>query len=145
LASIACTQVGLSTNVLELIREAGKQDADWQATMEAALKRQNGDSEANVAEEFEVKDGLLFNENRWVIPDDSELRLRILNENHDSKVAGHFGQFKTAERMKQNFYWSKMDDDVCDYVSSCDTCQRDKVSKYMRYGLLQPLDILYRP
>jgi hypothetical protein len=45
---------------------------------------------------------------RWVIPNDSALRLRILHENHDSKVAGHFSQFKTAERMKQNFYWPKM-------------------------------------
>jgi hypothetical protein len=122
-ASIASTeQVELSTNVLELIREAGKRDADWEATMEAALKRQNGDSGANVAEEFEAKDDLLFYENRWVIPNDSALRLRMLNKNHDSKVAGHFGQFKTAEQMKQNFYWSKMDDNVRDYVPSCDTC-----------------------
>jgi hypothetical protein len=83
----------------------------------------------NVAEEFEVKDGLPFYENRWVIPDDSVLRLRILNENHDSKVAGHCDQFKTIERLKQNFYWFKMDDDVRDYVRSCDTCQRDKVSR----------------
>jgi hypothetical protein len=45
-ASIASTkEVGLSTNFLELIREAGKRDAGWQATKEAALKRQNGDSE----------------------------------------------------------------------------------------------------
>jgi hypothetical protein len=98
-----------------------------------------------VAEEFEVKDGLLFYENRWVIPNDSALRLRILHENHDSKVAGHFGQFKTIERTKQNFFWNKMEDDVRDYVHSCDTCQRDKVSRHKRYGLLQPLDIPYRP
>jgi hypothetical protein len=97
-------QTELKANILELIREAGKRDADWQATMEAALKRQNGDSEANVAEEFEVKDGLLFYENRWVIPNDSALRLRILHGNHDSKVAGHLGQFKTIERTKQNFF-----------------------------------------
>jgi hypothetical protein len=108
-------------------------------------RRQNGDSEVNVAEEFEVKDDLLFYENRWVIPNDSALRLRILHENHDSKVAGHFGQFKTAERMKQNFYCPKMDDDARDYVRSCDTCQRDKVSWHRRYGLLQPLEIPYRP
>jgi hypothetical protein len=76
-----------------------------------------------------------------VIPNASVLRLRILHENHDSKVAGHFGQFKTAERKKQNFYWSKMDEDVRDYVRSSDTCQRDEVSRHKRYGLLQPLDI----
>jgi hypothetical protein len=62
-ASIANTkEVELSTNSRELIREAGKRDADWQATKEAALKRQNGDSEVNVAEEFEAKNDLLFYE-----------------------------------------------------------------------------------
>jgi hypothetical protein len=139
-ATIASAQVELSTNFLELIREAGKRDADWQATKEAVLKKSE-----NVAEEFEVKDGLLFYENRWVTPNDSALKLRILHENHDSKVAGQFGQFKTAERMKQNFYGPKMDDDARDYVRSCDTCQRDKVSRHRRYGLLQPLEIPYRP
>jgi hypothetical protein len=125
-ASIASTkEVELSPNFLELIREAGKQDADWQATKEAVLKKAE-----NVAEKFEVKDDLLFYENRWVIPNNSALKLRILHENHDSKVAGHFGQFKTAERMKQNFYWPKMDDDARDYIRSCDTCQRDKVSRH---------------
>jgi hypothetical protein len=80
-----------------------------------------------------------------VIPNDPALKLRVLNENHNSKVAGHFGQFKTTERMKQNFFWSKMDEEVRDYVRSCDVCQRDKVSWHKRYGLLQPLEIPYRP
>jgi hypothetical protein len=54
-ASIASTQQAeRSANVLELIREAGRKDA--------ALKRQTGDSEENVAEEFEVKNDLLFYE-----------------------------------------------------------------------------------
>jgi hypothetical protein len=101
--SITSAQVELSTNLLDLIREAGKKDPDLMATRDAALKRQNGDSEVNVAEEFEVKDDLLFYENRWVIPNDPALKLRILHKNQNSKVAGHFGQFKTAERMKQNF------------------------------------------
>jgi hypothetical protein len=138
-------QIELKANILDLIREAGKKDPDWLSTKGAALKRQNGVDGPVVAEEFEVKDGLLFYENRWVIPNDSALKLRILQENHDSKVAGHFGQFKTIERTKQNFFWNKMEDDVRDYVRSCDTCQRDKTSRHKRYGLLQPLDISYRP
>jgi hypothetical protein len=54
-ASIASTQrAERSANVLELIREAGRKDA--------ALKRQTGDSEANVAGKFEAKNDLLFYE-----------------------------------------------------------------------------------
>jgi hypothetical protein len=52
--------------------------------------------------------------------------------------------FKTTERMKQNFFWAKMDEEVRDYVRSCDVCQRDKVSRHKRYRLLQPLEIPYR-
>jgi hypothetical protein len=73
-------------------------------TKEAALKCQNGVDGPVVAEEFGVKDDLLFYENRWIIPADSALRLRILNENHDSKVAGHFNQYKTLECMRQNVF-----------------------------------------
>jgi hypothetical protein len=47
--------------------------------------------------------------------------------------------------MTQNVYWSKMKDDVRDYVRSCDMCQRGKASRHKKYGLLQPLDIPYGP
>jgi len=29
--------------------------------------------------------------------------MAIIEENHDSKVAGHFGQYQTYEKMTQNF------------------------------------------
>ena len=38
-----------------------------------------------------------------------------------------------------------MDDEVRDYVQSCDVCQRDKTSSHKKYGLLQPLDIPHQP
>jgi hypothetical protein len=141
IAASEAKEIEISGKFLDLLHQAAAKDSDWQATKEAVLRK-----DENVAEEFEVKkDGLLYYENRWVIPNDAALKLRILSENHDSKVAGHFGQFKTTERMKQNFFWAKMDEEVRDYVRSCDTCQRDKVSRHKRYGLLQPLEIPYRP
>ena len=35
--------------------------------------------------------------------------------------------------------------DVQDYVRSCNTCQRDKASRYKKYGLLDPLEVPFRP
>jgi hypothetical protein len=102
------------------------------------------DESPNVGKQFEVHGEFLLFENRWIVPNDSEIRLATLAENHHCKVAGHFGQHKTYERMTQNFYWSKMEDDVRDYVRSCDISQRDKASCHKKYGLLQPLDIPYR-
>jgi hypothetical protein len=92
LAASTAKERELSSAFLDLLRKAAEKDSEWQATKEAVLRK-----DENVAEEFEVKDGLLYYENRWVIPDDSALKLCIRSQNHDSKVAGHFGQLETTE------------------------------------------------
>ena len=66
---------------------------------------------------------MLFYENRYVLPNDKAIKLSVLSANHDSKVAGHFSQFKTLERFRQNFFWSKMDKETKDFLRSCDVCQ----------------------
>jgi hypothetical protein len=132
--------VSLKGTFIERLKKAAQVDKDWQATKRAVLNQ-----DPKVAPQFEVHGELLLYENRWVIPNDPDMRLAILEENHDSKVAGHFGQHKTYEKMTQNFFWSKMENDVRDYVRSCDVCQRDKSSRHKKYGLLQPLEIPYRP
>ena len=130
----------LPAMIVDGLKVAGLEDPDWMATLEAV----RAGSEL-VAPGFEEKEGLLFFENRYVLPNDKALKLKVLEANHDSRVAGHFGQFKTLDRMRQNFFWSKMDDDAKDYVRSCDVCQRDKTSRRKKYGLLQPLDIPHQP
>jgi hypothetical protein len=140
IAASEAKQKELSSPFLDVLRRAAEKVSHWQATKDAVLRK-----DENVVEDFEVKDGLLYYENHWVIPNNAALQLLILSENHDSKTSGHYGQFKTTERMKQNFFLAKMDEEVREYVRSCDVCQRDKVSRHKRYGLLQPLEILYRP
>jgi len=130
----------LPPTIEERLKAAGSKDPDWVATMEAV----RAGSEC-VAPGFEEKEGLLLFENRYVLPNDKAFRLKVLESNHDSRVAGHFGQFKTLERLRQNFFWSRMDDDVKDYVRSCDVCQRDKASRRKKYGLLQPLEVPHQP
>ncbi|KAH0604561.1 uncharacterized protein H6S33_006938 [Morchella sextelata] len=71
--------------------------------------------------------------------------MEILSDTYDSNVAGHFGQFKTLERVKNNFFWPNMDKDIEEYVRSCDSCQRNKTSRHKKFGMLQPLKIPYRP
>ena len=92
-----------------------------------------------------MDDGLLFVKGRWYVPSNKELKNKILMAEHDSRIAGHFGQFKTLERIKANFYWPRMDQEVEEYVRSCDSCQRNKATRHKKYGLLDPLDILNRP
>src|SRR5690606_21533840 len=64
---------------------------------------------------------------------------------HDSKLAGHFGQHKTLELIRRNFYWPKMEEMVEHYVSTCDNCQRNKTTRHKRFGLLHPLETPYAP
>jgi transposase InsO family protein len=69
----------------------------------------------------------------------------VASAEHDSKVAGHFGQDKTLELLTRHFYWPKMEEWVGDYVRSCDTCQRNKSPRHAKYGLLHPLELAYSP
>ena len=73
------------------------------------------------------------------------LRTRLLHECHDAPLSGHLGKDKTTEQVKRRFYWPGMDDDIQQYVTSCDACQRNKPSQQATPGLLQPLPIPSRP
>ena len=63
---------------------------------------------------------------------------------HDSKIAGHFGTYKTIGRVRGNFYWPKMDEHITEYVSSCDVSQCNKVIRHKKYGLLEHLEVPMR-
>ena len=84
-------------------RAAGKSDPNWVAMLEAVRT-----GSKMVAPVFAEKDGVLLFENRYVLPMDKSLKLAVLSANHDSKVAGHFGQFKTLEQIWRNFFWLKI-------------------------------------
>ena len=81
-----------------------------------------------------LKDGVLFyvwadHDNRCqclVVP--TELRLRVLYHCHDAKEAGHLGNAKTLDRLKQRFYWYGMSRDSNLYVKQCSTCNQVKKS-----------------
>ena len=101
--------------------------------------------EEAVSPAYTVEDEMLFYKSRFVVPNSEELKKDILREEHDSRVAGHYGQHKTMERVTANFYWKNMDIWIEDYVRSCTECQRNKSSRHKRYGMLQPLEIPWRP
>ena len=94
---------------------------------------------------FSIENEVLLWKGRWYIPDDIDLKNMILYDNHDSKIAGHFGIYKTLERLKRNYHWHRMEEDVKNYVRACDTGQRDKPSRHRRYRQLEPLEVPYRP
>jgi len=86
-------------------------------------------------------EGVLWFDNRLVIPKDLELRKRILDEAHLSRYSIHPGSKKMYQDLKQRFWWTRMKREIARYVSECDTCQRVKASHLRSAGLLQPLSI----
>ena len=73
-----------------------------------------------------------------------EIRLKLLQENHDCVAAGHPGRDRTLWNLAKHFYWPRMGTSVKDFVRSCETCQRSKSSR-TKQGLLQPLPIPDHP
>ena len=54
------------------------------------------------------------------------LRNEILELCHDIPAAGHQGIDRTIARMKKQFYWYGMSQDVKRYVNTCRTCSTQK-------------------
>jgi hypothetical protein len=73
-------------------------------------------------------EGVLWFNERIVVPKDHKLRKQILDEAHLSKFSMHPGSTKMYQDLKQNFLWTRMKREIAKYVSECDICQRIKAS-----------------
>lgn len=92
-----------------------------------------------------VRDGRLYIGSRLLIPDYAPLRLYLLQQHHDTPVAGHQGREKTFELLSRDYYWSTMRRDVEKFVRNCHTCARIKTSRHLPFGELKPLPVPKKP
>ncbi|KAG5865491.1 hypothetical protein JTB14_035516 [Gonioctena quinquepunctata] len=63
--------------------------------------------------------------------------LKMMEDFHDSLMAGHPGQQKTLMSLKRRFFWPNMRTDVIKYCTSCDACNRRKTSPHVKKASLQ--------
>ena len=115
------------TDLLSQLRAAALEDPAYQAVLTS------GDLGSLTQQE-----GLLYDGNRIVVPNDSGIRTRLLIEAHDAGTAGHSGIASTKDRLATRVHWAGLASDVHDYVASCDSCQRNKVEQRRTAGLLRP-------
>ncbi|WVZ49367.1 LOW QUALITY PROTEIN: hypothetical protein U9M48_000734, partial [Paspalum notatum var. saurae] len=85
--------------------------------------------------------GVLWFNNRLVVPKHMELRKKILDEAHTSVLTMHPGSNKMYQDLKQKFWWTRMKREIAKYVSECDVCKRVKADHLKPGGMLQPLNI----
>ncbi|KAE8962646.1 hypothetical protein PF011_g29307 [Phytophthora fragariae] len=126
----------LESLLYELIREAYADDDDLAGLVEV-LSAPNKAIELTARQRsrlhrYSVVEGLLYyqvdggDEPRIVVPNDEDLRHRVLYEAHATPLSGHLGREKTYTSVARNFWWPHMYKSVRKYVQTCETCQRVK-------------------
>ncbi|KAG3181653.1 hypothetical protein PC128_g15031 [Phytophthora cactorum] len=99
------------------------------------------------AHRYRMYEGLLlysavnYDADRIVVPNDYDLRMRIMYEYHDAPTAGQPGREKTYLILTRDFYWDHQYTWVHKYVRACEVCQRVKPAAFSQ-APLQSLSIL---
>ena len=68
--------------------------------------------------------GVMRYKDRLVVPSNEELKRKILNEAHHSKLSIHPGSNKMYHDLRHLYWWSNMKLDITWHVTECDTCGR---------------------
>ena len=122
---------GEDQDLLRDIRFAFRQDAEdfEEPVVKAIRKLRSSGSRALRTSEWGEQDGLLTYLGKIYVPPTHDLRRRILEQHHDSRVAGHPGRYKTLELVARNYWWPQMSRYVGAYTRHCDLCLRTKIRR----------------
>jgi hypothetical protein len=109
---------------------------------EEGMKQIHEKMEAGKANCFRKDDqGVVWFNNRIVVPKNDEIHQQILDEAHLSRYSIHPGSTKMYHDLKQHYWWTKMKIEIACYVARCDTCRRVKAIHMKTAGPLQSLPI----
>ena len=78
----------------------------------------------------------MLREDRIYVPDDRDIRLRLMAEHHDELTASHPGRDRTLELLGRNYHLPEVRKYVETYVATCDVCARAKAPHHKLFGLL---------
>jgi Integrase zinc binding domain len=102
--------------------------------------RESGGRSLVSAEWAETK-GLLTFRGKVYVPDVRDLRRQVVAQHHDSRVAGHPGQWKTLELISRNYWWPRMSRYIGEYTKRCYLCLQMKACRQPPLGELHPLPV----
>jgi hypothetical protein len=128
------TQLKLESVLLQRIIDAQRTNK--------GMKHIHEKIEADKANCFRKDDqGIVWFNDRIVVPKDAEVRQQILDEAHLSRYSIHPRSTKMYQDLKQHYWWTKMKIEIARYVARCDTCRRVKAVHMKTTGPLQSLPI----
>uniref|UniRef100_A0AAV1TI84 Integrase catalytic domain-containing protein n=1 Tax=Peronospora matthiolae TaxID=2874970 RepID=A0AAV1TI84_9STRA len=141
-----------STTLYDDVRRAYAQDGEIVKLLthlsqpsRESLKRLSS-AYRSASDRYTIRNGLMYytavsgDTPRVVIPDDTDLRLRIMFEYHDAPIGGYRGREKAYVTVSRDFYWPRQYQFVRKYVRACEVCQRVKSSPSLR-APLHPLPV----
>ena len=101
---------------------------------------------------YKIEDGILYrtiysanNETKKLLCVPKNIRKRILEELHNTPLSGHVGFLKTYTKLRDRFYWNRMERSVRQYVRNCRSCQERKSDSGPPKGSLQPIEYPIEP
>src|SRR5206468_3309259 len=78
----------LAKDLLDEVRQAAKQDKEYQQIIEHM--RYEHEQGQKIDQRLSLREDLLWFKERLYIPNHMPLRLRLIEQDHDSKIAGHW-------------------------------------------------------
>jgi hypothetical protein len=100
--------------------------------------------EASKANCFRKDDqGIIWFNDRIVVPKDAEVRQQILDEAHLSRYSIHPGSAKMYQDLNQHYWWTKIKMEIARYVARCDTYRHVKAIHMKTAGPLQLLGVCF--
>jgi hypothetical protein len=132
---------GEDFSILEDIRQQMKEGTLEDAVGTAVKRLRESKGKSLVSSEWNEDKGLLTFRGKIYVPDEKDLRRRILEQHHDSRIAGHPGRWKTLELVSRNYWWPHMSRYVGQYSRTCDLCQRTKIRRSAPPGEMHALEI----
>jgi hypothetical protein len=130
----ALSQLKLESVLLHSIVDAQKNDE--------GMKHIREKIRAGKANCFREDDqGIVWFNNRIVVPKNEGIRQQILDEAHLSRYSIHPKSTKMYQDLKQHYWWTNMKIEIARYVARCDTCRRVKAIHMKTAGPLQSLSI----
>jgi len=105
----------------------------------AVRELQQAASKTVCSAEWSEEEGLLWFRGKIYVPQNANLRRRVVSLCHDTKVAGHPGCWKTLELVSKDYWWLQMSRYIGQYISTCDLYLRIKptVTNFIRPYLHQ--------
>jgi len=130
---------GPERDILREMRQRNQRGNQEEPVAKAARELWQTASKTVCSVEWSEEEGLFQFRGKIYVPQNADLRRRVVSLCHDTKVARHPRRWKTLELVSKNYWWPQMSRYIGQYISTCDLCLRTKLMRQALVGKLHPL------